>query len=272
MENMISDLQSELLKMMKIVHEICVNNNIRYYIIGGTQLGAVRHQGFIPWDDDIDIGLPRSDYDKLLNLPSDEWPEHLYIKTPNNSTDLIFPYAKIINKNTTLIEDRLNGIIEGIYIDVFPLDGAGHCRYLTKIRYYRYYWKQGLLFNNQDHGRKKTFLRRIIQSYARICNRHKLYMNVYKFMSKKDFDKSRYIGNYAGAWGLKEFMLREHFGHPKLYKFEDSYFFGVEDANSYLKSLYGEYMLLPPDDKRKSHHNFKYIDLSSPYERYRTNL
>lgn len=272
MDNLTRELQLKLLELMKIFHNVCECNNIKYYMLGGTMLGAIRHEGFIPWDDDMDVGLPRQDYERLLSLPQKKWPKHIHIKTPKNSKDLIFPYSKIMDKSTTLVEDRLDGIVEGIYIDIFPLDGAGNTFFSAKLMYYLFYWKQGLLYNNQDHGIKETTLRRLIQRYARKRNVIKLYRNVEKWMTKKDYYKSSIIGNYAGAWGLREFMPKEYLGTPTLYKFEDANFYGCENADAYLKSLYGDYNKLPPLDKRKSHHNIKYLNLELPYSEYNKNM
>ena len=262
------ELHQKLLEIMDVFHNLCEKNKIKYFILGGTMLGAFRHKGFIPWDDDMDVGLPREDYEKLLNLPKSEWPDNLIIKTPNNSKDLIFPYSKIINKSTTLIEDRLDGIIEGIYIDVFPLDGAGNFWPNSKLSYYIFYLKQGLLFNNQDHGLKKTLLRRIFQKYARLKNTRKIYENVDKFMKRYEYNNSRFIGNYAGAWRLNEFMEKNIMEPPKLYSFEHLQLYGPNRAEEYLTRLYGDFMKLPPIEKRKSHHSFKYINLELPYEEY----
>lgn len=264
------ELQFKLLEIMKVFHNVCEKHGIKYFMLGGTMLGAVRHKGFIPWDDDMDVGIPRKDYEKLLKLPKSEWPQNIVFKTPYNSSDLIFPYSKIMDLNTTLVEDRLDGIVEGIYIDIFPLDGAGNSFKHAKLRYWGFYWKQGLLFNNQDHGDKKTILRRLVQRYARGRDVKKLYKSLEKWMKRINYDKSSIIGNYAGAWGFKEFMYKNVMESPILYEFEDLKLYGSNDAHSYLNSLYGDYMKLPSLEKRKSHHNFKYINLSQPLEEYRT--
>jgi lipopolysaccharide cholinephosphotransferase len=268
MGNSTRDLQLKLLELMKIFHDVCERNNLQYFMLGGTMLGAVRHKGFILWDDDMDVGLPRKDYEKILYLHKKEWPEHIYIKTPMNSKDLIFPYAKIMDKNTTLVEGCLGGIVGGIFIDVFPLDGAGNSILSAKIRYYMSYWKQGLLYYNQDNDTEETIIRRLLQKYAKKHDPLKLYKSVVKSMTKIDYYKSLIIGNYSGAWGIKEFIPRIHMGTPTLYEFEDAKFFGPENADAYLKSLYGDYMKLPPLNKRISHHNFKYIDLQTPFSKY----
>lgn len=266
------ELQLNLLEVMKIFHSVCVKNKLKYYMVNGTILGAVRHKGFIPWDDDMDIGMPREDYEKLLELPQKEWPENIHIKTPYNSNDLVFPFMKVMDKNTTLVEDRLDGIVEGIYIDIFPLDGAGNSFFTARWRYYVFYWKKGLLFNNQDHGTKKSIMRRIFQSYARKQDVNKLLKSAENWMKKKSFDKSKIVGNFPGSWGLKEFMSKKILGNPTLYKFEDTEFYGPEQAAEYLESLYGDYMTLPPMEQRKSHHKLRYLNLELPFCEYKENI
>ena len=261
-------LQLKLLDIMQDFHEVCLKHDITYYMLGGTMLGAVRHKGFIPWDDDMDVGIPRNDYDRLLNLPQTEWPSNIKIKTPYNSTDLLFPYSKIMDINTTLIEDRLDGIIEGIYIDIFPLDGAGNSFFSAKLRYKLHYWNEGLLNNNQDHGEKRTVLRRLVQRFARSQDVRNLYFKTEKWMKNVSYAKSSIVGNYSGSWGFKEFTKKEVMGVPELYDFEGLKLFGASKPDEYLTSLYGNYMKLPPVEKRKSHHRFKYLNLHQPFAEY----
>jgi lipopolysaccharide cholinephosphotransferase len=269
MDTKTRELQLKLLEVMKIFHLVCENNNLKYYMVNGTILGAIRHGGFIPWDDDMDIGMPRKDYEKLIKLSPDHWPSNIHIKTPYNSNDLIFPFIKVMDKTTTIVEDRLDGIVEGIYIDIFPLDGAGNNTFFAKLRYYVFYWKKGLLFNNQDHEDKKTFLRRLVQRYARQCNVNRLLYSAENWMKKKSYSESEIVGNFPGSWGFKEFMVKGVMGTPTLYKFEDTEFYGPEKAMVYLKSLYGDFMSLPPVHQRKSHHKLKYMNLNLPFEKYR---
>lgn len=243
------ELQLKLLEIMKIFHNVCEKHGLKYFMLGGTMLGAVRHKGFIHWDDDMDVGMPREDYERLLKLPKSEWPENIIIKTPYNSLDLIFPYSKIMDTNTTLVEDRLDGIIEGIYIDIFPLDGAGKYFKHAKLRYVYFYWMLGLLYNNQDHGKKRTFIRRLVQKYARSRDVNALYSKAENWMRKIKYADSEIIGNYAGAWGFKEFVKKDIFEESVLYEFEDFQFYGVYKAHDYLTSLYGDYMKLPPQEK-----------------------
>ena len=119
-------LQEKLLEMFTWLVDFMSKNNLRYYMIGGTMLGAVRHQGFIPWDDDIDIAMPRSDYEKLIALLKDPV-DHYLIETPRSlEKDYVYGYAKLYDMNTTMTEKKRKNITRGIYIDIFPLDGIGN--------------------------------------------------------------------------------------------------------------------------------------------------
>jgi lipopolysaccharide cholinephosphotransferase len=262
------NLQLKILDIMRILHEVCVRHNIEYYMISGTLLGAVRHKGFIPWDDDMDIGIPRKDYEKLISLPLTEWPENIEIKTPYNSNDLVFPYSKIMDKTTTIVEDRLDGIVEGVYIDIFPLDGAGNSFPYARYRYFIFDYKIRLLYNNQDYGKKKHPIKRIFQLYAKSKNTKKLYQSLEKSMRKVEFSKSKIIGNYSSAWRFKEFFERKNFEGQIFYKFEGLDLYGPKNAHDYLTKVYGDYLILPPKAKRKSHHKFLYLNLNLPYSDY----
>ena len=117
-------IHSRLLLMMKELHRICTENNITYYIIGGTALGARRHNGFIPWDDDVDIGMPRPDYERFSQLAQEKFPEFLELRWYKNTKHSPFQFIKLVDNRTTLKECFYDNYIEGLYIDIFPLDGV----------------------------------------------------------------------------------------------------------------------------------------------------
>lgn len=267
-ENTLKALQSKLLDLLKIFHAVCEKHQLSYYMIGGTMLGAARHSGFIPWDDDADIGMPRDDYQRLLDLPEEEWPYYVHLKTPYNSTDLIIPYSKLMNKNTTLVEDYSDGIVGGIFIDIFPLDGLGNRMLLTKLQYLIFFWKKAMLYMNQNKY-PSTILKKIARYLSSRDNAKDLLISAEKIMKFHDFSESTIIGNFSSGYGLKEIMPKSFFGKPTIYKFEDSEFYGVQNPHDYLSFLYQDYMTFPPVETRGSHHKFIFLDLNMPFHDYK---
>ena len=118
-------LHSRLLSMAKVFHAFCVENGLQYYMLGGTMLGAVRHKGFIPWDDDMDFGMPRKDYDRFLKLAEEKLPAPFEVTCYKNVAKTPIHYAKQIDGSATLVEDSYHDFVEGLYIDIFPLDATG---------------------------------------------------------------------------------------------------------------------------------------------------
>lgn len=134
----IRPLQLRILKNLLAVDKVCKEHNLRYYIMAGTMLGAVRHKGFIPWDDDLDIGMPRADYD-LLMANAKEWlPEPYEAVCAENDKEYPLPFAKVQDANTTLIERMHLKYLGGVYIDIFPLDGVPESRMAQRMHFAKY--------------------------------------------------------------------------------------------------------------------------------------
>ena len=269
-----NDIQNVLYNMMKTIHRICVEHDICYYMIGGTMLGSVRHKGFIPWDDDIDIGMPREDFNKFLNLAIKALPEWMELEVPGErSGEYNFGFAKIADANTTLVEkyDTMERTW-GIFIDIFPLDGLGNNKAKSILRFMvaRYRFLLLKLNQNLTHQGKNIadcVLRNGLRIYAKALGEKKLYRNLVRYAGKNSFYKSNYVANLVGSASMKEFMELKYFGRPKKYKFESDEFFGVEDADSYLSNLYGNYKVLPPEEKRVPHHGITFMT-DMPYRDY----
>ena len=116
-----NEMQTRLREMMQSFHGFCVKHNLRYYLVAGTCLGAVRHKGFIPWDDDIDVGMPRADYNRFIELvKTEKMGENYAVEDPLENDDYIYAFAKMYDTSTTLIENTANKLKRGIYIDIFP--------------------------------------------------------------------------------------------------------------------------------------------------------
>lgn len=268
-----TELQSRLWEMMKWFHSFCMENNITYYALGGTALGAVRHNGFIPWDDDIDVGMPREEYNRFIVLMSKKNVSTQYeIETPLQNKNFVYTFSKIYDTRTTLIENTRYKAKRGIYIDVFPLDGIGNTweeslRNFKKIEKKLDFVRAKCCAVNKDKAFKRNvaiILARCIPEF--ICGWRTTIKNIEKEVSQRKYEECNYISNIAGAWRAKEIVEKKYLGDSRLCKFEDSYICVPENVEKYLTCLYGNYMELPPIEKRKSHHDYVYLNLNKGYK------
>lgn len=264
-------LKSMLVAMLKWFHLLCEENGLRYYALGGTMLGAARHEGFIPWDDDIDVGMPREDYDKLIKILSDKSNDRYVLETPDTpSKDYYYPFSKLYDTQTTLVENTKYKIKRGIYIDIFPLDGIGNSREESEANYKSVYNTYNLLLTKVTGVRKGRSLYKNLAVMAfRLVpiSSKKLLKKLTAKCSRYSWDDCEWIGNLVGAWRFKEVMPKAYMGTPKKYKFEDTVIYGSEDADAYLTNLYGDWRKLPPEEKRVTHHDYIECDLNRSYLR-----
>lgn len=253
------------LNTLKQIHEICVSQDFRYFLIGGTLLGAVRHKGFIPWDDDIDIGMPRPDYERFIEYCSSN---DVPFKLVCNKTDPNYGYlfAKAVDKNTVLIEENANkdGAELGIYVDIFPIDGLGNTfdeaiSRLNKTRFNRELlvaanWKK--FFRSKTRPIYQEPIRIAFFLMSRMCSFKKLIKKIESQYDVDGFDKFKYAGCVCGSYRNKEVVEQSVYSEYVELPFEDASFYCPKDYDKYLKCIYGDYMKLPPKDKQVSHHMF----------------
>lgn len=273
MRRNMTEQQNKLLQMLSWFHDTCVKNNLRYYIIAGTMLGAIRHNGFIPWDDDIDVGMPRRDYEKLRELSKEVNENNHYILEYPDSQHSEYPYliAKLYDSNTTLIEKKRYPIKRGIYIDIFPLDGIGNNIEEATTNYKPFYncFRLHLMIT-------APFLKRysLPKNFAVLCGRlisplfvrRKTLERRIDYLCKRfDFDDSKLVSNLLGGSAIKGIVPKEYFGTPTLIQFENIEVYGLEKPDLYLKSMYGNFMELPPVEKRVSLHDSIECDLNKSY-------
>lgn len=264
------EINLELLKkieldLLKAVHEICEKENLRYSLGGGSLLGAVRHQGFIPWDDDIDIMMPRPDYDAFIAYClSHEVPFKIWsCETDKSYVDLS---AKVYNTETILEDDKVvGGSSVGVNIDIFPIDGLGSSYKKAKKAFKSTAFKRNLLiaahwqkfFRSKTHSWYYEPFRFAFFVLSRFVNKSKLFNSIQNRYKKIDFNTANFAGAVGGAYREREILPQEVFTEYLELPFENLKFKAIKQYDKYLSSIYGDYMKLPPEEKRVSHHTFK---------------
>lgn len=261
-------LQLEELNMVRSFTEICEKYGFRYFIIGGTLLGAVRHKGFIPWDDDVDIAMPRADYNKLLGIMKEHDTSDFYFI--NYDTDVDYPYAwaRMNSRNMKVINHMANiPRTEQVFIDIIPLDGFPDGKLRRGIHKIKlsFWWTLNQLcqFDRMvDQKRKRSAIAKICIELAgrfkwigHFISYKTCLKNLNKTLSKYPYDiESKEIINYLAAYGFKEVFPRSAFESATWYEFEDTRLKGPNDSDSICKIIYGNYMELPPEEDRNKHH------------------
>jgi len=266
-----NSLRSVELSMLSEFIKVCDQLAIKYYLLEGTLLGAVRHQGFIPWDDDIDVGMPREDYEKFLREGQALLPSELFVQTIFTEKDYRANFAKLRNSNTTFLETSVRhcNINHGVYIDIFPLDFCHEDEreqkkaFLQDARLSRRI-NLGFYFPN----RKLDLPHKIFYTLVKL--RYPCIQKVLKKREKKmaSVKKSSLYANYCSAWAKKEIMPTEWFGDGVFLQFEGIRARVPKEYHKWLTQVYGDYMQLPPKEKRVSHHYADVIDTEKPYLEY----
>lgn len=243
----IKEIQKAVLKIAVEFARIMDKHGIPYYMIGGTMLGAIRHGGFIPWDDDMDFGVLRNDYNRAKDVLQQEL---------SNPYRLLFGKQGLVNYDSTKIEDTSTIIVEkgrnpnapstGLFIDIFPIDICNNkfgmfsrnkwIRRFMGINNLKYIWPKPL------HHKMIALLVHIMPENFFMSLAHKML-----------YRKGDYYINYGGMYGAREIVPKEYFGKPMEYKFENVSFLGAEKPDKLLSCIYGNYMQLPPENKRDTH-------------------
>ena len=264
-------LQLVELEIMKIFVDICARHRLRYAMIGGTMLGAVRHKGFITWDDDIDVGMPRADYERFLEIVRAELPEGYDFLNYKQNPDYLRYFSRIVDTRVEVTNaSYTNKLVEHAWIDIFPLDGMPrthvgrlfHFWHMTawKFFYHASCFDQLVNLNRAGRPLYQRMLIRFMQvtKIGAKMDTKKLMARIERLLTKYDCDRCEYGISLFGAYMLKEIMPKSVFGDGALYPFEDSMFCGPADYDRFLTLLYGDYMT-PPQDKNK--HTIEKIEI-----------
>lgn len=255
------ELQLFQVKVMKRIHNFCVENNIKYYMICGTMLGAIRHGGFIPWDDDMDIALFREDYNKLIDLfPTYFEKSDLFIQNHETEYHYYPGHARISIGGTMKEQISLSHFKDystQMYIDIFPLDKIPmnkneQIKQKIKLRLLDKQIKNKVYQIFPHDNKFRIILKKIRAVLSSIHNITYLQRKRTKVMTQYNLSESTIVCSMASHYSYsKQSMPISYYGTPKLYKFEDEYFYGPEKANEYLSKIYGlNYMNIPPKKDR----------------------
>ena len=266
MSNDIRIIQLKELDIVRAFVQVCNDNDLTYYMVGGTLLGAARHKGFIPWDDDMDFAMPRADYERFLEGLYKQLPEHIKVDHFRFDPSVYFYPLKLMNTEVKVTERRLEKFDQVSYlsIDVFPVDGLPNNwlkRKLYKLKFY--YYKMMIGFCNVDRLRtnvKRSAYEKILIRFAEVFQLNKRLSltkirNKYdRFLKKNSREHCDLIGDITGRYGFREFVPRGYFGTPKKLPFEDLELAAPARYDDYLRHIYGDYMKLPPEEDRVSDH------------------
>lgn len=253
-EAILRRVQQVELELMDEVHRICTKNGIPYFLDSGTALGAVRHGGFIPWDDDMDVGMLREDYERFLEAAKEDLGRGFFLQTHETDPETYKFYAKLRRDNTfrpSGISDRYAH--QGIAIDIFPFDNVPSDREqaLKVLKRSRRLYR--LVRIRSDHkGRERSPLKRMTAGLLRVIPKEALRNRYDRLCRKYDAEDTGWLVcyPYRMTQTMDLFFRKETLSPVKPVPFEDREYMIMNDPDDYLTIMYGDYMKLPPEEKR----------------------
>lgn len=254
------ELRDILLEVLDDIDAFCRKNGIPYFLFGGSLLGAVRHQGFIPWDDDIDIAMPREAFDRFIACYESDVCDLVW---HGNRKTYFYPFAKVCHRKTILVENRFPATTLGVHVDVFPIDTVPDMETAAAINEMRKRTFFLLGLRNRPlsslRGEFRHWRWRTLQALFLRLLPNKFFVE--RFLHAVRMAGARtpaFEGNAIWGYGLKEWCPLGLIGHGgKDVSFEGKRYPGLADPHGYLTHIYGDYMKLPPSEKRCTCHDFK---------------
>ncbi|WP_186603337.1 MULTISPECIES: phosphorylcholine transferase LicD [unclassified Streptococcus] len=254
------ETQEQIYQILKDFVSFCDRHQLEYRLCGGTMLGAIRHSGFIPWDDDIDISMPRPDYNRFLALSQREpIGSHLVVSSYEQG-QLDYPFAKLLNTKTKIENSFVNNDgSDHLWIDILPVDGLPSDsnelnHHYRKIKRYQ----QLLMVSLSAFGTGQSFLKMVVKSILgpilRLIGSKYFGRKLDELAQKYPYETSENVGVVSwGLYGPSESLVKSDYSESVLVTFEGGQFKAPKAWKTYLTNLYKDYMQLPPEDKRKVH-------------------
>lgn len=254
----LKDIQTVELEILDYVAQVCEEHHLTYFLSYGTLIGAIRHQGFIPWDDDIDIAMPREDYNCLLDILRQEKGKSKYACFTPQDEGYYYLFAKVVDTTTTIVEEKaLTPFPMGVWIDIFPLDGLkrnDNCQYYQLLLYNR---ACAAAVNLKFPRKTSKWLQPLEYTFWKLCRligyapflkRALTLSEKYKYV---DCEEVGFAYSYPA---YNKYMKKEWFEETVMVEFEGRKFRAPARYHDYLTTQYGDYMQLPPENKRITHH------------------
>lgn len=261
----VEKLHSSEIKILDEFDRICKKNGLKYFFTGGTLIGAVRHKGFIPWDDDIDVGMTRPDFDKFIKCCKNDLKDEFYLDYFKSNKNGFRLYAKLNLKNTLFIESstkNIKNIDNGIWLDIFPFDNLNKVNSKSHILKHRMIvtimkivnLKLGFKSYLSEYRKNHKIIMFFVDVFAKICPKRLLLNLAHLIITSNKNNNSEYIANMTVELvRFKESHRRnEVFPVTKL-EFEGKKYYCPKEYDKILTKVYGDYMKLPPVEKRVTH-------------------
>lgn len=268
-DSKIQKLQGVAFSILQEVAKYCDRKGIKYYLAFGTLLGAIRHKGFIPWDDDVDIFMKRDDYKRFLEESKEDFPDWLTVRTFQNTETGKgnFTYQGKVESKGHYVVRQLGDkeIKHRVWIDIFIIDGMPKSKLMRKLHYKNidlHY--DACKIANTVHGynpnRQRSWLRKLEIQFVELSHIRKIltpkrtYQALDDVLSKYSFCHGNYVIGYAHVYHERTIVPRDFFGDGEKMEFEGHLFTVPNHADQLLTFWYGDYMQLPPEEKRKPKH------------------
>ena len=260
-----SEVQRVIWGIMEVLLSYLTEQRMEYYILGGTLLGAVRHEGFIPWDDDMDIGLPRSQYERFLREIGTVLPPHLRLETYWDDSPHQYYFSRVVDLRYGVI--RQGSLVprrEQVWVDIFPLDGMPDFApvrwvHMLRLLYHRTLYHLASFDTVNLRRPDRPWTERLViwlalgTGLGRGLDARKQLDQLDRLLRRYPVEGSSWICNAMGQYKFRELFPRERYGQGRLYPFEGRMLMGPVDGDFVLRRLYGDYWQFPPPEKRNVH-------------------